>query len=169
MKKIFLGYSNRDKVLARLLYHYLRGYVWPNAKIFAYEFSLTPGESWADQATNEASSADLGIIVLSEYIKKSEFLPQEVGVLRAKNVPVIYVSLHEEWRIPPGYDASIHSFPMFNYMNPMDALPDLGAHMRRQLSLPAESETEREKKYRVSGRLRDFFVLVLYWHDSCSP
>jgi hypothetical protein len=49
MKRIFLGYSNRDKVLARLLYHYLSGYIWPDATIFAYEFSLTPGKSWADQ------------------------------------------------------------------------------------------------------------------------
>ena len=110
--------------------------------------------------------SDLGVFVLSEYIKKSDFLPQEVGILRARKVPVIYVALHEEWRVPPGYDAPIQSFPMFDYKNPMGALPDLGALLRSHLSLPAESEAKREKRRFEDQHMRGNESVLLSERDA---
>jgi hypothetical protein len=166
MKRIFLGYSNRDKVLARLLYHYLSGYIWPDATIFAYELSLTPGKSWADQATDEASSSDLGVFVLSEYIKNVRLSPSGSGhspgqeSLRHLCRPSRRVARRTWIRRPH------QSFPMFNYKNPMETLPDLGALLRSHLSLPAESEAKREKRrfedqhMRGNESERDAYVLV---------
>ena len=125
MKHIFIGYSNKDKIVARCIYRHLTRRNWSNVEIFMDEFSIKPSENWRDKCLKQAGIADLGVIVLSEYTRKSEYVPEEEGFLKGRGIPVIYVALHEEWKIPSGYGKTIKSFPLYESKNPTVGFDDL--------------------------------------------
>lgn len=125
MKRIFIAYNNKDKVIARLIYHSLVGQDWPDISVFMDEFSIKPGEDWKERSIAEAKKANLGIVILSEYMRKSEYVSQEVGIMLSRKVPVIYVALHEDWKVPPGYEKTIKSYPLYDAKSPLTSLGEL--------------------------------------------
>lgn len=142
MKVVFIAYNNKDKILTRVIYMRLVEEQWPGVEIFMDEFSVRPGEDFKEKCVSKARVANLGIIILSEYTQKSEFVPQEAGILLAKDIPKIYVALHEDWKIPPGYEKTIKSFPLYEG-NPYEALERLVLIVRELLELgPHIEDTE---------------------------
>jgi len=122
--KIFIAYSHKDKVIARFIYHALSMEPW-DIEVFMDEFSIQPGEDIKQKCIENAQKADLGIVILSEYTQKSEYVPQEIGLLLSREIPKIYVALHEDWEIPPGYEKTIKSFPLYEEKNPFEGMNKL--------------------------------------------
>ncbi|MCK4251847.1 tetratricopeptide repeat protein [candidate division WOR-3 bacterium] len=125
MKIVFLAYNHKDKVIAQLIYHCLIKEKWSDIYVFMDEFSIAPGQDIHDGCINKAKSADLAIVVLSEYTQQSAYVSQEIGILLSREIPKIYVSLHEDWVIPPGYEKTIKSFPLHKWQNPFDGFNEL--------------------------------------------
>ncbi|CAD6492283.1 MAG: Tetratricopeptide repeat protein [Candidatus Argoarchaeum ethanivorans] len=128
--------QHKDKVIARFIYHALSREPW-DIKVFVDEFSIQPGEDINQKCLEKAKNADLGIVILSEYIQKSEYVPQEVGILLSIDIPKIYVALHESWKIPPGYEKTIKSFPLWEEKNPSEGINKL-KELVRSLLKPKE-------------------------------
>lgn len=124
MKSIFIAYNHKDKVITRLIYYTLSREPW-DIEVFMDEFSIQPGEDIKQKCLEKARSADLGIVTLSEYTQKSEYVPQEVGILLSRDIPKIYVALHESWEIPPGYEKTIKSFPLWEEKDPSEGIRKL--------------------------------------------
>jgi len=124
MKSLFIAYNHKDKVIARFIYHALSREPW-DIEVFMDEFSIQPGEDIKQKCLEKAKNADLGIVILSEYTQKSEYVPQEVGILLSRNIPKIYVALHESWEIPPGYEKTIKSFPLWEEKDPSEGMNKL--------------------------------------------
>ena len=124
MSSVFIAYNHKDKIIARFVYHSLSREPW-NIEVFIDEFAIQPGEDIKQKCLEKAKSADLGIVILSEYTQKSEYVPQEVGILLSRNIPKIYVALHESWQIPPGYEKTIKSFPLWEYKDPSEGIRKL--------------------------------------------
>jgi len=103
------------------------------------EFSIQPGEDIKQKCLKKAKNANLGIVILSEYTQKSEFVPQEVGVLLFNNIPKIYITLHESWKIPFGYEETIKSFPLYEERNPFEGMNKL-TELVRSILKPQEQE-----------------------------
>lgn len=137
MKVLFIAYNHKDKVVARFIYHNLLNESWEDVEVFMDEFSIQPGEDIKEKCLERAKIADLGIVVLSEYTQKSEFVPQEVGILLSRDIPKIYVALHENWEIPPGYEKTIRSFPLFEEKNPSEGMDKL-TELVRDIIKPKE-------------------------------
>jgi len=126
MKKIiFIAYNHKDKVIARLVYHRLSKEPWTDIEVFMDEFSIQPGEDFKQKCLAKAKIADLGIVILSEYTQRSEYVSQEVGILLSRDIPKIYVALHEDWQIPPGYEKTIRSFPLWEEKDPSEGINKL--------------------------------------------
>lgn len=120
-----MAYNHKDKVIARFIYHALSKEHWENIEVFMDEFSIQPGEDIKQKCLEKTRSADLGIVILSEYTQKSEYVPQEVGILLSRDIPKIYVALHESWAIPPGYEKTIKSFPLWEEKEPSEGMRKL--------------------------------------------
>jgi tetratricopeptide (TPR) repeat protein len=133
-KLIFIAYNQRDKVLARFIYRYLLRKNWADLDIFIDEVSVRTGLNFGEECIKASESAELGIVVLSEYSQKSSYVPQEIGLLLARRIPKIYVALHEEWKVPPGYENSIKSFPMYEFRDPSDGLRALADLVQEYLN-----------------------------------
>ena len=137
MKTIFIAYNHKDKVIARFIYHALSKEPWRHIEVFMDEFSIQAGEDIKQKCLEKAKSADLGIVILSEYTQKSEYVPQEVGILLSRDIPKIYVALHESWEIPPGYEKTIKSFPLYEEKDPSEGIKKL-IELVRSFLKPAE-------------------------------
>lgn len=137
MKTIFIAYNHKDKVITRFIYHALSKEPWENIEVFMDEFSIQPGEDIKQKCLEKARGADLGIVILSEYTQKSEYVPQEVGILLSRDIPKIYVALHESWEIPPGYEKTIKSFPLWEEKEPSGGISKL-IELVRSLLKPKE-------------------------------
>ncbi len=87
MKTIFIAYNHKDKVIARFIYHALSKEPWRHIEVFMDEFSIQAGKDIKQKCLEKAKSADLGIVILSEYTQKSEYVPQEVGLLLSRDIP----------------------------------------------------------------------------------
>lgn len=124
-KVIFIAYNHKDKVVARFIYHRLVKENWFNIEVFMDEFSIKPGKDIKTECVKKAKTADLGIVILSEYIQKSDYASQEIGILLSREIPKIYISLHQDWMIPPGYEKTIKSFPLHEERNPFEGLAKL--------------------------------------------
>lgn len=125
MKTIFIAYNSKDKIIARFIYQGLKIEDWQDIEVFMDEFSILPHEDFKNKIVNKAKTTNLGIIVLSEYTMKSEYVPQEIGILLSMEIPKIYIALHENWKIPPGYENTIKSFPFYEWKNPNLGIIDL--------------------------------------------
>lgn len=137
MKTIFIAYNHKDKVIARFIYYALSKEPWENIETFMDEFSIQPGEDIKQKCLENAGNTDLGIIVLSEYTQRSEYVPQEIGLLLSRDIPKIYVTLHESWGIPPGYEKTIRSFPLWEEKDPYEGIRKL-IELIRNLLKPKE-------------------------------
>ncbi|MDY6866217.1 MAG: hypothetical protein SVY15_09665, partial [Halobacteriota archaeon] len=126
--------------------HHLTRKNWSNVEIFMDEFSIRAGEDWKNKCIEQAKIADLGIIVLSEYTQRSEYVSQEIGILLGKGIPVIYVALHENWKIPPGYEKTIKSFPLYEAKNPMVGFEDLAELIGDTLNINRVPHTDKLKQ-----------------------
>ena len=133
MKTIFIAYNHKDKVIARFIYHALLREPWETIEVFMDEFSIQPGEDIKQKCLEKARSADLGIVILSEYTQKSEYVPQEVGILLSRDISKIYIALHESWEIPPGYEKTIKSFPLWEEKEPFGGIEKLIEFIRNLL------------------------------------
>jgi tetratricopeptide (TPR) repeat protein len=110
------------------------------------EFSIQPGEDIEQKCLEKANNADLGIVILSEYTQKSEYVPQEVGILLSRKIPIIYVALHESWKIPPGYGNTIRSFPLWEEKDPSQGMDKLKELVRSFLRPKEEGAVEMVNK-----------------------
>jgi len=131
MKTIFIAYNHKDAVVTRFIYKRLVAEDWPEVEIFMDEFSIMPSEDIRERCLLKARTADLGIVVLSEYTQQSEYVPQEVGILLNRDIVKIYVSIHEDYRVPPGYERTVKSFPLYegNPSEQLDRLAELISHI----------------------------------------
>lgn len=164
MKNIFIAYNHKDKIIARLVYHALSYNEWTNIEVFMDEFSILAHEDIKTRILEKARKTDLGIIILSEYTLKSEYVPQEIGILLSLDIPKIYVALHEDWRIPPGYENSIKSFPFFEWKNPTHGINELILIVKNILN-PLEREIgakELVNKAAKMSNLGDFKQALFY-------
>lgn len=120
-----MAYNHKDKVIAKLIYHSLSKELWANVEVFMDVFSIKPGENINQKCLEKAKCADLGIVILSEYTQRSEYVPQEIGILLARDIPEIYVALHESWKIPSGYGKTIKPFPLWEENDPSEGIRKL--------------------------------------------
>jgi len=142
MKLVFIAYNHKDKIIARFIYRRLKMENWKGLEIFLDEFSIKAGSDIKEQCLEKANLADLGIVVLSEYTQKSEYAPQEIGILLSRKIPKIYISLHPDWSIPPGYERTVKSFPLYEKADPFAGLSEIAHLVQEYLTLEQSSAIE---------------------------
>lgn len=158
MKTLFIAYNQKDKVVTRLIYHGLKGRYWQDVDLFLDEVSIQPGHDIHSEAIAAAKKAALGMVVLSEYTQRSSYVSQETGILLSRDIPKIYVALHDDWQIPPGYARTIKSFPMYSYQNPAVALNELATLVVQFLNPVTTGPIElvnKATRLQVEGKLDD--------------
>jgi len=166
IKRIFIAYNNKDKVTARIIYHSLVGQDWLDISVFMDEFSIKPGEDWKKRCIAEAKKANLGIVILSGYMYKSEYVPQEVGIMLSRKVPIIYVALHEDWRVPPGYEKMIKSYPLHDAKSPLTSLEELVKIVKNTLRIASVPDLQILKQRFTQQHLGALDGIVLPQRDA---
>jgi len=165
MKRIFIAYNHKDKVIARLIYHFLVDQDCPDISVFMDEFSITPGKDLKDRSIAEAKKANIGIVILSEYTSKSEYVPQEVGIMRSQEVPIIFVALHEDWKVPPGYEKTNKSYPLYDAKDPLISLGELVNLIENTLGISPSDPRMLKQKF-VKQHLGALDGIVLPQRDA---
>jgi len=166
MKRIFIAYHNKDKVIARIFYHSLFDQNWPDIYVFMDEFSIKPGEDWKKRCLAEAKIANLGIIILSDYTSLSDYVLQEIRIMLSKKVPMIYISLHEESKIPPGYESTIKSYPLYDAKSPLTSLGEFVILVEETLGITSASDLHTLKQNFVQQHLGPLDSKVLPQRDA---
>lgn len=139
--RVFVSYSTHDLGLAT---HVQQMLVASGAQVFVAEYSLPAGAALTPAIVKAIKSCDLFILLWSEHAKKSEWVPQEIGVARGCEKPVIPVLLQPGGEAP-GFLRGLKYLPLFK--NPTQAL----AWLRRHVAGLAAEKTKAQLWLGVSG------------------
>ena len=170
MKRIFIVYNHKDKVIARLIYHFLVDHDCPDINVVMDEFSFVASEDFDDRSKAEAEKANVGIVILSEYTNKSDHVRQEIEIMRSRGVPLIFVALHEDFKIPPGDEKTTKSYPLYEEKNPSTSLEKLVRLLEDILRISLVSDIRALKRKFIQQHIpygdatvlpqRDAYVIV---------
>ena len=114
--RVFLSYSTRDLPLVEQVKLHLEK---TNTHVFLAQYTVTPGAEIGPTIIKAIKECDLFILFWSEYAKTSEWVPQEIGVAKASNKPVIPILLYGDIELP-GFLKGVKYLPL--YKDPIRAV-----------------------------------------------
>ena len=106
---VFISYSSRDIAQARQIARLLEG---TGSRVFLAEDTLAAGAELAPAILKAVKECDLFILLWSRHAKASEWVPQEIGLARAHEKPVIPVLLDVGLQ-PPGFLRGLKYLPLY--------------------------------------------------------
>ena len=89
---VFLSYSTKDFPSVDTLRNFLQ---LPEVNCFVSEYSVTPGVPLAPTIQIAIRACDLFIVLWSKNAAASEWVPQEIGLARGSNKPILPFVLEE--------------------------------------------------------------------------
>lgn len=124
---VFVSYSTRDLATANSLASWIN-----HAGAFAFiaEYAVEPGRPLGQDIIGAIKSCDLFLLLWSDSARGSEWVPQEIGVARAANKPVMPVVLHAGIELP-GFIRDLKYLAL--YQNPQAAAEWLHSHVVQQI------------------------------------
>ncbi len=132
--RVFISYSHRDGTRARHVKQLLEV---TGAQVFLAELSVPPGDDLANKIISAIKGCDLFVLLWSHHAKNSEWVPQEIGIARGSNRPVIPVVLHKSAEVS-GFLKGLKYLPL--YKDPKKAL----AWLQRNVAMRAAEKSKRE-------------------------
>lgn len=92
----FISYSTRDLVLATQTRALLEQ---TGSQVFLAEYSLLPGSSLSAEIIKAIKNCDLFILLWSKNSQVSEWVPQEIGIAKGVDKPILPVVLDRGVRL----------------------------------------------------------------------
>ena len=132
--KVFISYSTRDLTRTRQVKDLLEA---AGAQVFVAKYSVPPGAELAPKIFSSIQACDLFVLLWSHHAKKSEWVPQEIGIARGLNKPIIPVVLHQSTELP-GFLKGIKYHPI--YEDPEKSL----AWLHRIVAIKVSEKSKRE-------------------------
>jgi hypothetical protein len=114
--RVFISYSTRDITLAAHVKQLLEAV---GAQVFVAAYSLPAGAELAREIIAAIKTCDLFVLLWGHNAKTSEWVPQEIGVAKGHNKPVIPVVLQPGADLP-GFLKGLKYLPL--YKDPRKAL-----------------------------------------------
>jgi hypothetical protein len=119
----FISYSTRDLRRATQVKRLLER---PGCIAFLAEYDVAFGESLDSRIIAAIRRCDVFILLWSRHARESEWVPQEIGVAKAHNRPIIPIVLHES-ASPTGFLKGTKYLPL--YKDPARGLSWLQQHV----------------------------------------
>lgn len=132
--KVFISYSTRDLTRATHIKQLLEGV---GAQVFVAEYSLPAGTELARGIIANIKACDLFVLLWSHHARNSEWVPQEIGVAKGHDKPVIPILLHAGAEVP-GFLRGIKYLPL--YSDPRKALTWLQRHIATKVAERSHAE-----------------------------
>jgi hypothetical protein len=108
--KVFISYSHRDGTRARQVKRLLDQ---SGTEVFLAEITLDPGEELAARIVEAIKRSDLFVLLWSHHAKRSEWVPQEIGIARAAEIPMVPIILHKSAEPAPGFLRGLKYLPLY--------------------------------------------------------
>lgn len=105
----FISYSTRDLTRANQVKRLLER---PGCTAFLAEYSVVPGDPLDSKIIAAIKRCDVFILLWSHHARDSEWVPQEIGVAKAHDRPIIPIVLHES-ASPTGFLRGTKYLPLY--------------------------------------------------------
>ncbi len=120
---VFISYSTRDLNRATNVKEMLEE---TGSKVFLAEYSVSPSEDLSSGIKTAIENCDLFILLWSTHARDSEWVPQEIGIAKANDKPIMPVFLHKHLELP-GFLKGLKYLPL--HKNPEENLKWLQEHV----------------------------------------
>jgi len=120
--RVFVSYSTKDLRLVDIIKSLLER---PGIEVFIAQYSITAGAQLMPEILSAIKRCDLFLLLWSPNAKQSEWVPQEIGVARGLDKPVIPIML-KKGVDAPGFLRDLKYLPL--YSEPEQALKWLQKH-----------------------------------------
>jgi hypothetical protein len=94
---VFISYSTRDLQTADVIRQWVQH---ARASAFVAEHTLPPGSPLAQEILRAIQTCDLFLLLWSTNARASEWVPQEIGVAKGLQKPIIPVVLQDALELP---------------------------------------------------------------------
>ena len=132
--RVFISYSTRDLTRTAQVKQLLED---AGAQVFVAEYSLPAGAELAREIITAIKACDLFVLLWSHHARNSEWVPQEIGVAKGHDKPVIPVVLHAGAEVP-GFLRGLKYLPLFK--DPRKALAWLQRHVATKVAQRSQAE-----------------------------
>ena len=105
---VFVSYSTQDLATADALCSWIRQ---AGAEAFLAEYSVIPSAPLADEIVKAAKNCDLFVLLWSQNARGSEWVPQEIGIAKGLNKPIVPVVLNDGLELP-GFIRDLKYLPL---------------------------------------------------------
>lgn len=113
--KVFISYSTNDFPIVEHVRMLLTN---PAVEVYIAEYSVEPGSQLNNTIVAAIKNCDLFVLLWSRNSKISEYVPQEIGIARGNNKPILPIVLEEELQLP-GFVKELKYLPA--YRNPAES------------------------------------------------
>ena len=114
--KVFISYSTNDFPIVE---HARRLLTNPAVEVFIAEYSVSPGSQLNNTIVTAIKNCDLFVLLWSRNSKFSEYVPQEIGIARGNNKPMLPITLEDGLQLP-GFIKELKYLPA--YRDPAESL-----------------------------------------------
>ena len=120
--EVFISYATEDMRLVEQIRQVL---ISSSIDVFVAEHCVLPGQSLSSEIITAIKSCDLFVLLWSRYSQSSEWVPQEIGIARAGDKPIVPLLL-EPGLQPPGFIRDVKYLSIHD--GPEDSLAWLRQH-----------------------------------------
>jgi len=121
--KVFISYSTNDFPVVE---HVRRLLTNPPVEFFIAEYSVSPGSQLNETIVTAIKNCDLFVLLWSRNSQFSDYVPQEIGIARGNNKPILPIVLEDGLQLP-GFIKELKYLPA--YRNPAESLLWLQQHI----------------------------------------
>ena len=121
--KVFISYSTNDFPVVEDVRKLLTN---PAVEVFIAEYSVSPGSPLNNTIVTAIKNCDLFVLLWSRNSKFSDYVPQEIGIARGNNKPILPIVLEKGLKLP-GFIKELKYLPA--YRNPAESLIWLKKHI----------------------------------------
>lgn len=132
--EVFLSYSTRDLSRAKQVKRLLDR---PGCSAFLAEYTIAPGEQLDPTIIAAIKRCDAFVLLWSHHARASEWVPQEIGIAKAFEKPIIPIVLHRS-AAPTGFLRGTKYLPL--YKDPARGLTWLQQHVFQEASKKEQQE-----------------------------
>ena len=119
--KVFVSYSNKDAVLARLMIECLEE---NDVECFFSERDIAPGKEFDEEIAARIRGADLLLVIWTAHSQKSIWVNQELAAATALHIPVVPIKTDDEDL--RGFIATRQACNLLGVKKPREAIAELG-------------------------------------------